>query len=100
MRTRSKVDANQKAITEGLRKFGVSVQPIHQLGKGVPDLLCGFRGANFILECKDGTLSPSRRKLTPDEEQWHSKWAGSVHIVESLDEALIVLGVSFKKVNP
>ncbi len=94
MRTRARVDENQKEITRRLRNFGASVRPIHTLGKGAPDLLVGFRGKNFLLEIKAG----SKKDLTPDEKEWHSKWAGSVHRVDSVEEALILIGVSAKKI--
>jgi hypothetical protein len=89
-----KVDANQADITAQLRRVGASVQPIHTLGKGVPDLLVGYRGQNFILEVKDGAKSASRQKLTPDEAQWHAMWRGQVLIVCSTSEALAAIGAT------
>ncbi len=99
MRTRAKVDSNQKAIVAALRAHGASVEHIHAIGKGCPDILVGFRGKNFLMELKDGSLSPSKRKLTPDEIDWHRRWAGEVYVVESADEALIAIGVSFKNLQ-
>lgn len=87
-----KVDSNQAEITAALRQVGASVQPIHTLGKGVPDLLVGFRLENFILEIKDGAKPPSAQKLTPDETEWHARWRGNVHIVRDADEALKAIG--------
>ena len=92
MRRAAKVDANQPAIVEALRQVGATVEPIHTLGRGVPDLLVGFRGANYVLEAKDGSQPPSRRCLTPDEEKWHAKWRGQKAVVNSVDEALEAIG--------
>jgi hypothetical protein len=64
------------------------VQPLHTVGRGVPDLLVGFRGQNFLLELKDGSKRPSERKLTDDQQEWHQQWRGQVAVVESVDEAL------------
>lgn len=86
----ARVDANQKEITDALRDIGATVQPIHTVGKGCPDLLVGYHGLNILLELKDGEKSPSRIKLTPAEKEWHDNWFGQVAIVKSKDEALDV----------
>lgn len=88
MRRAAKVDRNQAEIVLELRRAGASVQPIHTLGQGVPDLLVGFQGKNFILEVKDGERPPSEQKLTPDEAEWHRKWRGEVAVVTDIWEAL------------
>ena len=44
MRRAAAVDANQTAIIRALRKAGVSVQPLHTVGQGCPDIIAGFRG--------------------------------------------------------
>lgn len=88
-----KVDANQRRLTDGLRAIGASVQPIHDVGSGCPDLLVGWRGVNYLFEVKDGAKVPSKRRLTGDEEDWHDEWRGSVHTVKCLDEALKLLGI-------
>lgn len=87
-----KVDANHTAIVRALKAVGASVQSLAMVGNGCPDLLVGFRGQNFALEVKDGEKSPSRRVLTPDEEDWHSEWRGSVVTVHTVDEALRTIG--------
>ena len=76
-----------------LRQVGASVQLIHTLGGGVPDLLVGFRCQNYLLEVKDGAKSPGARKLTPAEVEWLSTWRGHVAVVCSSADALAVLGV-------
>jgi hypothetical protein len=90
-RTRARVDDNQLLIVQTLRQYGASVQPLHTVGKGCPDLLVGFKGRNYLLEVKDGLKSPSKRKLTPDQQNWHELWAGSVTIVTNITEALALL---------
>lgn len=68
------------------------MQPLHTVGKGCPDLLCGVRGTNLLVEIKDGQKVPSARKLTPDEAAWHQSWRGQVAIIESVDDALALVG--------
>ena len=75
-RRAARVDANQSTIVDDLRAIGATVQPLHAVGDGCPDLLVGYGGLNYMLEVKDGAKSPSRRKLTPDQEDWHGAWRG------------------------
>jgi hypothetical protein len=97
MRRAAKVDANQAAIVEALRACGASVQSLAAVGKGVPDLLVGLRTRNYLIEVKDGSKPPSARKLTPDQVQWHTKWAGQVLTVTSPDDALRQLDLTGKE---
>lgn len=91
MRRAAKVDANQKHIVEGLRASGCSVQLLHRVGHGCPDILAGVRGQNYLMEIKTGN-----GKLTPDEMTWREAWLGQAHIVRTLDEALDVVGIRFQ----
>ena len=88
MRRAARVDANQAEIVEALRAIGATVQPIHMVGRGCPDIIVCYRGRNILIEIKDGSKSPSARRLTSDEMMWHTSWRGRVVIVESVDEAL------------
>lgn len=86
-----RIDANQPSIVRALREIGASVQSLSELGRGVPDLLVGYRGKNWLMEIKDWKQPPSKRKLTPDEKKWHQQWTGQVHVVETFDEALKII---------
>jgi hypothetical protein len=86
-RRAARIDANQPEIVAALRGVGASVQPIHTLGQGVPDILVGWQGRNYLLEAKQG-----RGKLTEDEAEWHVLWRGQVAVVRSVDDALAVIG--------
>jgi len=87
MRRASRVDANQRAIVLALRRAGASVQLLHTVGAGCPDLAVGFRGENYLLECK----TPAGQ-LTPAEREWHAQWRGQRAVVRSADEALRAIG--------
>ena len=91
VRRASKVDDNQQEIADALRKAGASVQFLHGVGFGCPDMLVGFRGRNLLLEIKDGSKPPSRQKLTDWQERWGVSWNGQACVVRSADEALEVL---------
>jgi len=84
-----KVDANQPAIVEALRKAGASVEVLSAVGRGVPDLMVGWRGRNLLMECKN--IDGRGRKTTRDQDEWHAHWRGSVVIVASPAEALAAL---------
>lgn len=83
-----RVDTNQREIVAALRSVGASVTHLHMVGKGVPDLIVGYRGVNYLLEVKDGSKTPSKQQLTPDEAKWHASWRGQVRVVNSVDQAL------------
>lgn len=89
----ARIDANQTQIVKALRKAGCTVQHLHSVGKGCPDLLVGRAGVNYLLELKDGAKSPSEQKLTPDQVIWHSEWGGSVAVVNSEEAALKEVGL-------
>ena len=95
MRTAAKVDANQATIIARLRTAGVSVQSLAAIGKGVPDLLCGYGGRLTLLEVKDGAKVPSARKLTADQIDWHATWRDvPLFIVTDAGQALAAVGVA------
>ena len=88
MRRAAKVDDNQMDIIKALRGIGASVQPLHYVGDGCPDILVGYQGENILLEIKDGAKIKSAQKLTADQKKWHAEWKGAAYVVNSEDKAL------------
>jgi hypothetical protein len=88
MRRAAKVDGNQGKVVMALRQIGATVQYLHAVGQGCPDLLVGYRGKNILLEVKDGSLSRSRQILTNDEKEWHFCWRGQVRVVNTVEDAI------------
>jgi len=86
-----KTDDNQSKIVKALRQIGASVFTTHSIGKGFPDIVVGYRSINYLIEIKDGSKPPSRRKLTPDEEIFHRTWSGKVHVVNDENEAIKII---------
>ena len=78
-----RVDRKQSQVVTLLRQLGCSVAVTSDLGQGFPDILVGAAGVSVPVEIKDGTLAPSRRKLTELEQKWHDEWQGSVWVVEN-----------------
>lgn len=97
MRRAAKTDRNQAEIIAALRGIGATVQPLHAVGDGCPDLLVGFRGRNILIEVKDGAKPPSDRRLTTDQVEWHGGWKGQVVTVLDPDAAIaVVLGLELR----
>ena len=86
-----KTDANHMQIINILRAIGASVFSTHRVGKGFPDIVCGFRGENYLLEIKT-----PKGELTRDETRFFDSWAGQVHVVITPDDALEVIGAITK----
>lgn len=86
-----RTDANQKEIMLCLRNLGATVQSLHTLGRGCPDIIVGWRGRNYLFEIK---TTPVGWKLTPDEKKWHNEWRGQVCVVANLEGALAALGLN------
>lgn len=93
MRRAARIDANHVQIVSALRAAGASVQSLAAVGDGVPDILAGYRGQTYLIECKDGKKPPSARELTKDQIEWHVNWrGGACVVVNSADEALAAIG--------
>lgn len=96
-RRRARIDSNQPEIVKEFRKHGCTVQHLHMVGGGCPDILVGYNSVNYLIEIKDGSKFPSERKLTPDEKMWHDEWLGSVYIIETIEDVELFLLYNCKK---
>lgn len=83
----AKIDVNQPEIVDALRKAGCTVQHLHMVGSGCPDILVGHMGKNYLIEIKSGG-----GKLTKHEKAFHTTWMGQVSIARNADEALAIIG--------
>jgi len=81
-----KPDANHKQIVDVLRKVGATVCDLKAVGAGVPDLLVGHSGRNYLVEVKDGSKCPSKSKLNELQVEWHEAWRGQAVVIKSVDE--------------
>ena len=84
-RRAAKIDVNQPALVEQIRDLGWTVQHLHTLGKGCPDIMVGAKGKNYLFEIKNPEYDG---KLTADEQEWHDMWKGQVDIAETIEDIL------------
>lgn len=87
-RRAAKIDVNQPEIVRQIRELGWSVQHLHTIGKGCPDIMVGAKGKNYLFEIKNPEYDG---KLTDDEQEWHDAWRGQVAIAETLEDILEVI---------
>jgi hypothetical protein len=93
LKHKARIDDNQTAIVDALRQASCSVLSLASLGSGIPDLLIYSPWRGYMLfEVKNGDKPPSKRKLTPDQLLWHAKWQGPIHLIYSVEDALIEAG--------
>jgi Holliday junction resolvase len=84
-------DGNSKEIVAKLRQCGVSVLHLHRVGKNAPDLCCGYRGVNYMLEVKSlakqrgGVGKVALREAA--QKAWCENWPGPAAVVRSFEEA-------------
>lgn len=90
-RRAAKVDGNHGHIVDALRAAGCSVQSLAEVGQGCPDLLCAVAGQLFLIEVKDPQQDPCKRRLTPMQKAWHQGWRAPVHLVETLEQAMLIV---------
>jgi hypothetical protein len=94
-RRAAKVDRNQASIVERFRALGWSVQPLHTVGAGVPDLLVsGILSGGELMGCRmtyPVEVKAEQGTLTKDQKHWFALWRAPVFIVRTFEdvEALI-----------
>ena len=81
-----RADANQVDIVKAFRKLGCTVEHLHTVGRGVPDLLVGHRALNHLVEVKS-----KKGRYTDDQKDWIAKWSGQVYTVSSIDDVVRLL---------
>lgn len=91
MRRAAKTDDNHLDIKHRFKKYGASVADTAGAGEGFPDLVIGFKGANFLVEVKDGSKAMSEQKLTKPQVRFHREWSGQVIIINSVEQVDLIM---------
>jgi len=82
----ARVDSNQPEIVAALRAAGCTIQHLHMVGQGCPDVAVSRDGRTVFFEIKMPGSS-----LTPAELLWFSTWQGEAHVVYSAEQALEIV---------
>ena len=85
LRRANRRDSNHIKIRDEFRRLGFAVKDVADL-KNFCDLLVSKNGQTWCIEVKDGTLPPSKRKLTEGEEIFRHNWQGNYSIVLSVED--------------
>lgn len=87
-------DGNHAAIVAELRRLlgAACVFDLASVGDGMADIIVGDQGRNWLFEIKDPAQRRSARRLTPAEAAFHDAWPGQVDVIESVEDALRVMG--------
>ena len=91
MRRKARVDANQSSIVEALRGIGASVAVTSAVGKGFPDLVCGYRGRNHLFEVKNPGVPKADQQLTAEQVEFKAAWRGHWAVIRDAGEAIEVM---------
>ena len=86
MRRAAKRDASEPGIVQCFKAHGCEVLVLSQ--KGVPDLLVSWQDRLALVETKS-----AHGRLTPAQKEWHRTWKGRAHVVESVEQAFMVVGI-------
>lgn len=81
-----RIDANQPAVVNAFRSLGCHVALTHEVGKGFPDIVVSWNGFTVLVEIKDGSKPPSKRKLTQQEAVFKGTFQGWYEVVESVED--------------
>lgn len=89
IRRAARRDANHGAIRDAARKCGASWLDLPAHEAGTPDALVGYCGITDAWEIKDGSRSPSGRRLRSGQVKFAAEWKGRKPVViKSVEEAV------------
>ena len=86
-------DVNQDAIVAALVAANATVIDLHTVKFGCPDILVGASGEWHLMEIKNPDTAYGRSGLSSAQIKWHANWQAPVHIVETVADALRVIGM-------
>lgn len=101
MRYAKRTDENHKELIAELREVlpDATITDLSGVGKGVPDILIGWKKMNFLFEIKDGEKTKSQRSLTDAQKDFHLKHQGQANVVTSAAEVCAILARIFYDKN-
>jgi len=85
---RNRVDANQREIIRAAEKMGASVIDLSQVGGGIPDILIGYRGKNYLIEIKNPETGGC---LSDKQSSFVDNFRGDVRVIYDVQQLFFVL---------
>lgn len=79
-------DKNQAHIVKLLRQAHFSVQSLHRVGEGCPDLVIAFGGRTWMVEIKQ-----PGEELRANQVLWHQKWRGEILVLRGQEDVVRLL---------
>ena len=79
-------DRNHREIVVAFEEAGAQVVDLAGVGGGVPDLLVGYGGHNYLVEIKDPAKDQRHiqdGELSPEQLAWHLAWPGETVVVHT-----------------
>lgn len=89
-----RVDANQVCIVQTIKSLGGGWIETSADPRAGCDGILLYKGRAYPVEIKNGAMPPSKRKLTPNEQETQKKcaWRGVPYLIlTSVDETIEVL---------
>lgn len=80
----AKRDISEPEIVRVLEQVGMTVV---RMDKPV-DLLAGYRGVNFLIECKTDRKRGGKNKKTKDQAEFLDMWRGQAVILNDAQQAM------------
>ena len=87
MRLAARKDDNHKEISLTFERLGWSVLDIYQI-PNCADIIVGKWNHSIVIEIKDGSKPPSKRKLTQGEISFRDRWRGDYRIVTCIQDVI------------
>lgn len=82
---RARKDANHAEIEDLLRSLGFKTKDVSPMKEFV-DIVAKLHGVIVLIEVKDGSKPPSKRKLTDDERAFHEYWGDDIRVIETRED--------------
>lgn len=91
MRRAARTDGNHVTIRQAFEAVGCMVADASHVGNGFPDLIVAIPPFNVMIEVKDSAQPRRFRKLTNAQKIFHKGWSNPIHVVETVDQALLIV---------
>lgn len=91
MRRAARLDSNHGEVRVHLERHGWTTRSTAPLGDDFPDIIAAKRMLTALVEVKDGSKVPSKRKLSEGQQRFRDTWPGIVITALSPEHALLQL---------